>query len=184
MKLPSVLLFSIFPFLTIGTPIVPSDNGSLEPRADKWCELHSTVGYDVGCFAGAGTGYRRVRWIKAADVLRPSDRFGVRCKAFGELIGGNQVWDKIPGWGCWVSAHYTNTGCESKSKCDDRQESISENLQLVYRGVESGTKEYHVKDVVFSYVGLFQGRNWRIVGGKYGMKAARWRELQTVDGTG
>jgi hypothetical protein len=27
---------------------------------------------------------------------------------------GYKRWDYIPGWGCWVSAKWTNDGCESK----------------------------------------------------------------------
>lgn len=87
----------------------------LEARADKWCTLGATVDYDVHCRAGAGSGYDHKRWIIAADPGLLGDRFGVRCKAYGEVINGNRVWDYIPGWNCWVSAHYTQSGCESKS---------------------------------------------------------------------
>jgi uncharacterized protein YraI len=97
----------------IAEPIAEPEPVALEPRADKWCTLHSSVNYDVNCRAGAGTGYRIVRKI------HPGERFGVRCKAYGETISGNRVWDYIPGWSCWVSAHYTNDGCESKSSSEN-----------------------------------------------------------------
>jgi len=107
MKLLQSLTFFSIPLLSLANPITSPNESVLEARADKWCTLHSSVNYDVNCRKGAGTGYAIVRKI------HPSDRFGVRCKANGESVEGNKVWDWIPGWGCWVSAHYTNDGCES-----------------------------------------------------------------------
>jgi hypothetical protein len=43
--------------------------------------------------------------------------FGVSCYVTdGQPVGANgyKRWDYIPGWGCWVSAKWTNDGCESK----------------------------------------------------------------------
>lgn len=114
------VLLSLLPFLTLASPIAePNPDpapAELEPRADKWCTLGATVDENVRCRAGAGTGYDFKRWIIAADPGLPFDRFGVRCKAYGEVIFGNRVWDYIPGWNCWVTAHYTDSECESESK--------------------------------------------------------------------
>jgi hypothetical protein len=104
--LPTLVLLTTS-LLTTATPITSPNPADLSTRADKWCRLKSTVNSDVRCRKGAGTGYDLVRWI------HPSDRFGVGCKANGEIIEGNRVWDYIPGWGCWVTAHYTNDGCEN-----------------------------------------------------------------------
>lgn len=109
-----VQTFSLFslPLLILANPITSPKPASLEARADKWCTLGATVDYDVHCRKGAGSGYDHVRWIHPSDPGLPGDRFGVRCKAYGEVINGNRVWDYIPGWNCWVTAHYTNSGCE------------------------------------------------------------------------
>lgn len=107
MKLLAPLTLLSLPLLSLATPITSPEAAleALEARADKWCTTNTDI--DVRCRKGAGTGYDHVRWIK------PTDRFGVRCKANGEKIGETKVWDYIPGWGCWVTAYYTNSGCES-----------------------------------------------------------------------
>lgn len=30
------------------------------------------------------------------------------------MISGNEKWDYIPGWDCWISAHWTGVGCEGE----------------------------------------------------------------------
>jgi hypothetical protein len=106
--LATVTLLSL-PLLSLATPISSPEAAleALEARADKWCTTNTSV--NVNCRKGAGRGYDIVRKIK------PTDRFGVRCKANGENISGTKVWDYIPGWGCWTSAYYTSSGCESMS---------------------------------------------------------------------
>ncbi|KAF8993776.1 hypothetical protein BDQ17DRAFT_1367886 [Cyathus striatus] len=78
----------------------------LEERADKWCTLWGSSD-NVNCRSGTSTSYNVVR------IIHNGERFGVRCTRRGQTISGNDVWDYIPGWGCYVSAHYTNDGCES-----------------------------------------------------------------------
>jgi hypothetical protein len=48
--------------------------------------------------------------VPLRGTIHPTCRIGN-----GRSVGGNQVWDWIAEWGCWVSAHNTNEGCESKS---------------------------------------------------------------------
>lgn len=104
----------LLPALSLANPITSPNPAPLEVR-DKYCTLGATVDFDVHCRKGAGSGYDHVRWIRAADPGLPEPKpFGVKCKAYGEVINGNRVWDWIPGWGCWVTAHYTNSGCESR----------------------------------------------------------------------
>ncbi|KAK4113307.1 hypothetical protein N656DRAFT_797830 [Canariomyces notabilis] len=106
MKLSIAL--SLLPLLAHGSPVAvfapESSPLELEARADKTCQVTTS---NVNCRAGAGTGYRVVR------LIQPGVGFGVRCKAKGEWIIDTDIWDWIPGWSCWVTAHYTNYGCES-----------------------------------------------------------------------
>ena len=108
MKLLTPLTLLTLPLLTLSTPLASPEAAleALEGRADKWCTTNTSI--DVNCRAGAGSGYDFKRKIK------PTDRFGVKCKANGETVGGTKVWDYIPGWNCWVTAYYTNSGCESE----------------------------------------------------------------------
>lgn len=109
MKLSPIVLISFLPLLTLGNPIAEAKPANLESRADKWCTLFSGSDF-VNCRAGTSTNTDVVR------VIRAGERFGVRCKyPNAQPIFGNKVWDYIPGWGCYVSAHYTNNGCESES---------------------------------------------------------------------
>lgn len=107
MKILASLTLLSLPILSLATPIASPEAAleALEARADKWCTTNTSI--DVNCRGGAGSGYSLKRKIK------PTDRFGVRCKANGEEVGGTKVWDYIPGWDCWVTAYYTNSGCES-----------------------------------------------------------------------
>lgn len=144
MKLSPVLILALLPFLTMANPVAepepvpvaePEPEPVLEARADKWCRLHPDVDGYVNCRAGTNTNSRIIRQISK------SERFGVRCKRNGESVSGNRVWDWIPGWGCYVSARYTNDGCESKPfrvlrmmRCGRRRRLTR--VQLVFRTVK------------------------------------------------
>ncbi|KFY90810.1 hypothetical protein V498_05808 [Pseudogymnoascus sp. VKM F-4517 (FW-2822)] len=110
MKLNLVLVASILSVLAQANPIAAPEADpaplpeALDKRADKSCKV--TVN-GVNCRRGAGTGY------SVKYVIGTSYTFGVRCKANGENISGNKVWDWIPGWGCWIAAINTNSGCET-----------------------------------------------------------------------
>ena len=110
MKLSATLVIALLPLLTVANPIAnPSPNpnpAKLEAR-DKWCTLDGEHG-SVYCREGAGNGYKIVRKVY------PSNRFGVKCKAYGQVIEGHRSWDYIPGWKCWLASAYTNNGCEGK----------------------------------------------------------------------
>ncbi|KFY08111.1 hypothetical protein V492_06510 [Pseudogymnoascus sp. VKM F-4246] len=112
MKLNLVLVASVLSVLAQANPIDTAEQSpappapvleALEARADKSCKV--TVN-NVNCRLGAGTGY------KAKYSVDKSYTFGVRCKANGQSVNGNKVWDWIPGWGCWIAAINTSSGCE------------------------------------------------------------------------
>lgn len=109
MKLSPIVLVSFLPLLALGNPMAEADPAALEPRADEWCTLFAGSN-NVNCRAGSNTS------SSVRRVIHAGERFGVRCKnPRGESVDGNRVWDYIPGWNCWVSARFTNSGCESKS---------------------------------------------------------------------
>ncbi|KAB5530453.1 hypothetical protein GE09DRAFT_392347 [Coniochaeta sp. 2T2.1] len=115
------LTLSVLPLLTTllslshATPLTPETDSSpavnatseLKPR-DKWCRLHDDVTPPGHCRTHASTTYRSIKDIKR------SDRFGVECRMFGDYANNNNVWDWVPGWGCYVSASITDPDCESE----------------------------------------------------------------------
>ena len=107
MKPFASLVIALLPLLAVANPIANPDPAKLEAR-DKLCSLDGKHTF-VNCRKGAGTGYDIVRRIY------PWDNFYVTCKAYGEVIEGYRYWDYIGGWNCWVTAAYTNDGCEGKS---------------------------------------------------------------------
>ena len=110
MKLSPVVLVSFLHLLGIANPTAKVSSENLEPRDDKWCTLYPGVD-NVNCREFFSTYHLSKR------VIRAGERFGVACKLDdGEPIKGNRVWDYIPGWDCWVAAHFTSNGCESKSR--------------------------------------------------------------------
>jgi hypothetical protein len=113
MKLANIALI-LFPIAAFGTPIASPDVSpntltgralGLEARADKWCSLG--VSSAQGCDADPWGSQRKV-------TVNPGDNFGVRCWSHARSVQGNDVWDYVPGWDCWISALWTNVGCESK----------------------------------------------------------------------
>lgn len=113
MKVICILLASALPFAVQASPITEAEGKSaanpiLEAR-DVYCTLGEQVHSHVGCYYGPRAtdgGFRT--WIE------PNMRFGVNCWTRGEAVGpqGNTRWDWIPGWGCYVSARWTNRNCE------------------------------------------------------------------------
>ena len=109
MKIP-LSLFATLTLLSLShaTPTPEANSTSeLKPR-DKWCRLHDDVTPPGHCRTHASTTYRSIKDIKR------SDRFGVECRMFGDYANNNNVWDWVPGWGCYVSASITDPDCESK----------------------------------------------------------------------
>ncbi|KAI5782637.1 hypothetical protein EDC01DRAFT_632356 [Geopyxis carbonaria] len=78
---------------------------------DKWCYPYTA--------AGAGAVHcRRNPSVNSAVVriVENSDQFGVRCKKQAAAVQGNNIWDWVPGWKCWINAHYVRGSprtCES-----------------------------------------------------------------------
>lgn len=123
MKLSSapILLSLLLPLLTMASPLAipdaepePNPNPearTLEARADKVCKLHPDLSKPKepkSCHAGPATSLPYVRKIN------PGEQFGIRYKRRGEIVLENPVWSYIPGWNCWISARWTNEGCEGK----------------------------------------------------------------------
>ncbi|KAF2195080.1 hypothetical protein K469DRAFT_545250 [Zopfia rhizophila CBS 207.26] len=109
MKLLNIALV-LFPFATLSSPIsspnpLAEAASTLEAR-DKYCNLHPDVTGPQGCDEDRWNG-KRVRTVNLGE------RFGVRCWSTGKNINGNTKWDYVPGWNCWISARWTNSGCES-----------------------------------------------------------------------
>jgi len=89
----------------------PTADVSLLAKRDNVC--HITTSGSQGCDWDPYNGKRRT-------TIEPGMTFGVHCYITnGSPVGssGYQRWDYIPGWGCWVSAKWTNSGCESKFLC-------------------------------------------------------------------
>jgi hypothetical protein len=113
MKLTASLI-TLLPLAVVATPIT-SPNPSTEaitnllPRADARCYLNSDAirTQPQGCDTSPTSGVR-VRGVTGGD------RFGVRCTASGRSINGNNKWDWVPGWGCYIWSGWTQIGCESK----------------------------------------------------------------------
>ncbi|KAF2477751.1 uncharacterized protein BDR25DRAFT_308626 [Lindgomyces ingoldianus] len=107
MKLTTTAL--LFLPLALSSPITSPNPlaeaySALQVR-DKYCNFHPTVSSAQGCDED--------RWNqKRKRTVQVGERFGVRCWSEGKCISGNCKWDYIPGWDCWISAHWTNDGCE------------------------------------------------------------------------
>jgi len=92
-------MMQLSPFLltTLTLPLV---------LADKSCTLYPTLN-TANCRAAPTTDSNVVHVWNQGTII------GVSCKdTSGQCVNGNCVWDYVPGWGCWVSATITNTGCE------------------------------------------------------------------------
>ncbi|KAH6653663.1 hypothetical protein BKA67DRAFT_692732 [Truncatella angustata] len=51
---------------------------------------------------------------KRKRTVTGGDRFSVSCYTDnGASVNGNKRWDYVPGWGCWISAKWTQLGCET-----------------------------------------------------------------------
>ncbi|KAF2005783.1 hypothetical protein P154DRAFT_381873, partial [Amniculicola lignicola CBS 123094] len=87
------------------SPNPPTHSLTLLSRADKWCNFHPSVSQSQGCDYDRWNGNRKY-------TVGVGERFGVSCWSVGKVVSGNNKWDYIPGWGCWISAHWTNNGCE------------------------------------------------------------------------
>ena len=108
MKLSATLIIALLPLLTVANPVAnPNPNPAKLEARDKGCTIDGKHDF-VNCREGAGSGYKLVRKVY------PKDHFGVGCKAYGQVVEGKIVWDYIPGWKCWMTAAYTNDGCEGK----------------------------------------------------------------------
>lgn len=96
-------LISLLPFLAL-TYALPNHGASV-----------SILGVDKSCHAvNATTCHVKPKTDSnyTAEIISGSG-FDVRCKAFG-LDGGEVYWNYIPGFNCWISALYTDTGCEGE----------------------------------------------------------------------
>ncbi|PVI00553.1 hypothetical protein DM02DRAFT_671879 [Periconia macrospinosa] len=108
----SLFAIATLPFLAVANPTpieatTPNEDQSVAPpsaQADKVCSNAS--GREQGCDVDRFNGQRRV-------AVAPGKTFGARCFAHGMFVDGNDVWDYVPGWNCWVSATWTNIGCEN-----------------------------------------------------------------------
>lgn len=102
----SLFAIATLPFLAVANP-TPNEDQSLSPRAaqaDKVCTNAS--GQSQGCDTDPFNGQRSV-------TVEPGQSFGVRCWSHARNVNGNDVWVFVPGWNCWMSALWTNIGCES-----------------------------------------------------------------------
>ncbi|EPE27576.1 hypothetical protein GLAREA_04367 [Glarea lozoyensis ATCC 20868] len=86
----------------------PSQESHLLVARDNVC--HIITAGSQGCDWDPYNGKRRT-------LIKPGMTFGVSCYVTdGKPVGTDKYkrWDYVPGWGCWVSAKWTNSGCESK----------------------------------------------------------------------
>ncbi|ORY04957.1 hypothetical protein BCR34DRAFT_591046 [Clohesyomyces aquaticus] len=103
---PTAITLLLVPIAVLGSP-TPNQGISLAPRvdfSDKTCSQFTNIAQ--GCDTDRYNSKRKV-------TVNPGQTFGVRCWSYGQSVQGNTVWDYVPGWDCWISALWTNTGCES-----------------------------------------------------------------------
>jgi hypothetical protein len=123
MKLSNIILF-LSPLAVLGNPVeelasaTTSIWASPNPAAvatagliakrDNVC--HIITADNQGCDWDPYHGERKYE-------INPGMTFGVSCFITdGKPVGrdGYRRWDYVPGWGCWVSAKWTDTECEGR----------------------------------------------------------------------
>jgi hypothetical protein len=113
MKATTVLAI-LFPFyvtvLAIPKPdpvAVPGPTPVLSAR-DKYCT--NVSGGAQGCDSDPWNQQRLV-------TVNNGDTFGVSCTTDARVVNGQTTWDYVPGWGCYISAAWTDANCEGKLCC-------------------------------------------------------------------
>lgn len=101
------LITFLLPLAALGNPIAgpEPEPAAIEKRAT--CNIIS--GKEEGCDYDPFHAYRRTPVPLSIRTIHPTCYI-----ANGRSVSGNKKWDWIAEWGCWMSAHNTNSGCESK----------------------------------------------------------------------
>ncbi|EHL01785.1 hypothetical protein M7I_2136 [Glarea lozoyensis 74030] len=103
----------------------PSQESHLLVARDNVC--HIITAGSQGCDWDPYNGKRRT-------LIKPGMTFGVSCYVTdGKPVGTDKYkrWDYVPGWGCWVSAKWTNSGCEIHGQ----KPSASSFIQVRFSGI-------------------------------------------------